>query len=590
MKIKDKISSDEGKGKYRHGFKILLRYFKRYQKIFIYLSALSIFSAVANSAIPYVSGRIIDSLIVRQVDFLFLIILWLGAKLIADVSSWIIGVKSEHLEVNIEADYITDGVSKILDFPLKFHKSRKMGEIFDRINRAANNLSNITARLGIDLAPEFLSIFFALIITFSLKPKLAIILLGAMIFYILVIFRATQKIGKLFVVMHRAYNKAYGDAYDAVSNVATIKQATAENYEKKKVYRNFRLLAAGFWKKIATLWQGLSFSQRIIVTLTQFSIFIYSFFLIRAGELTVGQLVMFNGYAAMLFGPIVVLARNWQTIQNGLISLIRAEKILNYPSEIYVPKNAIIFKKIKGEITFDKISFSYRKEGEKILDNVSFRVEPGETVAIVGESGVGKTTLIDLISLYYPPTSGKILIDGRDIEKLDLRFLRSQIAVVPQEIVLFNDTVKNNIRYGKFDATDEEIENAAVSAHAADFIERFPGKYKQMVGERGIKLSSGQKQRVAIARAILRNPRILILDEPTSALDARSEKFLQESFERLMAGRTTFIIAHRLSTIRKADKILVFDKGRLVESGRHEELIKNPESVYCQLYKLQLSK
>jgi ABC-type multidrug transport system fused ATPase/permease subunit len=586
--VNPKYKTSSEKVKYSQGLKILFNYLKPYRKTFIYLSALSVFSAFASSTIPYLSGRLIDSLIANQLGFLFLIILWLAVKLIADSTNWIIGVKGEHLEEDIEADYIVSGVSKILDFPLRFHKSRKMGEVFDRIGRAANNLSMITARLGVDLAPEFLSIFFAFAITFSLKPRLAAILLGAMLLYILVIFRAARKVGKLFILMHRAYNKAYGDAYDAVLNVATVKQATAENYEKKKVYRNFRLRAAGFWKRIATLWQSLSFSQRVIITLTQFSIFIYSYFLIRSGELTIGQLVMFNGYAAMLFGPIVILARNWQVVQNGLVSLIRAEKILNYPPEIYVPKGAVILPELKGNIIFNKVNFYYREGKEKILDDISFKVKAGETVAIVGESGVGKTTLVDLISFYYPPTSGAILIDGKNIKKLDLRFLRTQIAVVPQEIILFNDTIGNNIHYGKFDAADDEIKNAAVLAHAAEFIEKFPKKYKQIVGERGIKLSSGQKQRVAIARALLRNPRILILDEPTSALDARSEKAIQESLEKLMVGRTTFIIAHRLSTVRKADKILVFDKGRLVETGRHEELIQNPKSIYCQLYKLQL--
>ncbi|MDP1629186.1 MAG: ATP-binding cassette domain-containing protein, partial [bacterium] len=186
-------------------------------------------------------------------------------------------------------------------------------------------------------------------------------------------------------------------------------------------------------------------------------------------------------------------------------------------------------------------------------------------------------------------TAGRILIDGHDIRRLNLKSLRARIAVVPQEIILFNDTIKNNIRYGRFDADEKDIRAAAASAHAADFIEKFPRKYDQIVGERGIKLSSGQKQRVAIARAILRDPRILILDEPTSALDARSEKFIQESLDKLMVGRTTFIIAHRLSTVRKADKILVFDKGRLVEIGRHEELIKNLKGIYYQFYKLQFS-
>jgi ABC-type multidrug transport system fused ATPase/permease subunit len=437
------------------------------------------------------------------------------------------------------------------------------------------------------LAPQFLSVFFALGVTFFIKLELALVLLGAVFIYILVVLMSTRKVSRLFIVMHRAYNKAYGDAYDTALNVATVKQATAENYEKKKAYQNFRLRAARFWNQIASLWNGLSFVQRLIISLTQFSVFLYSFFLIRMGELTIGQLVMFNGYAAMLFGPFVILARNWQVVQNGLVSLMRADKIFDYPVEIYVPRNAVVLPKIRGEIAFDKVSFYYQRKKEKLLNDVSFRVEAGETVAVVGESGVGKTTLVDLISFYNAPSGGRILIDGRDIKKIDLRVLRSQIAVVPQEIVLFNDTIKNNIRYGKFDASDEEIKKAAALAHAADFIERFPLKYEQVVGERGIKLSSGQKQRVAIARAILRDPRILILDEPTSALDARSEKFIQESLEKLMNGRTTFIIAHRLSTVRQVDKILVFDKGRLAETGRHEELIKNPKGIYYQLYKLQ---
>ena len=206
----------------------------------------------------------------------------------------------------------------------------------------------------------------------------------------------------------------------------------------------------------------------------------------------------------------------------------------------------------------------------------------------MGESGVGKSTLVDLISYYYKPSSGKILIDGHNIKNLDLKFLRSQIAVVPQEIMLFNDTVKNNIKYGSFGASDEEILRAASLAHADEFINNFPKKYEQVVGERGIKLSMGQKQRVALARAFLRNPKILILDEPTSALDAKSEKFIQESLSELMKGRTTFIIAHRLSTVREVDKIFVLHEGEIKESGTHDELINKKSGFYRRLYELQM--
>ena len=241
---------------------------------------------------------------------------------------------------------------------------------------------------------------------------------------------------------------------------------------------------------------------------------------------------------------------------------------------------------LTGEILFENITFGYKRE-MPILMNISFNVSPGESVALVGESGVGKSTLVSLISRYYLPQKGKILIDTIDIRGVVLRSLREKIAVVPQEVLLFNDSIKNNIRYGRITATDDEIITAAKAANAHEFIEKFPKKYNQLVGERGIKLSTGQKQRVAIARAILRDPKILILDEATSALDSVSEKLVQEALKKLIAGRTTFIIAHRLSTIQHADKIIVLENGKIAEMGNHEELIKNPDGIYRNFWELQ---
>ena len=222
------------------------------------------------------------------------------------------------------------------------------------------------------------------------------------------------------------------------------------------------------------------------------------------------------------------------------------------------------------------------------MNGISFKTEPGEKIALVGESGVGKSTLIDLISGYWRPQSGNIFIDGHNLKNLDLKFLRSNVAIVPQDIILFNDTVKNNIKYGSFGASEEAVVEAAGFAHADEFISNFSKKYEQLVGERGVKLSMGQKQRIALARAFLRNPRILILDEPTSALDSKSEKYIQESLKELMENRTTFIIAHRLSTVRKADKIIVLEKGMIAESGSHEELMEIPGGIYRNLYELQV--
>jgi ABC-type multidrug transport system fused ATPase/permease subunit len=302
--------------------------------------------------------------------------------------------------------------------------------------------------------------------------------------------------------------------------------------------------------------------------------------------MTIGELLAFNSYAAMIFGPFVTIARQWQTIQNGIVNIQETEKILQIDPENYHPKDAVTLD-LQGNIEFKNVNFYYEKE-KPVLQDISFSVKAGQVIALVGESGVGKSTLIDLISAYNFPIDGTILIDGHEIQKINLKQLRSQIAVVPQEVVLFNDTIKINIKYGNFSATDDEMISASKKAHALDFIEKFPDRWEQVVGERGVKLSVGQKQRVAITRAILRNPKILILDEPTSALDAGSEKIITKSLEELMQGKTTFIIAHRLSTVRKADKILVFKDGRIIESGTHAELSVKQGGEYKRLYDLQI--
>lgn len=283
----------------------------------------------------------------------------------------------------------------------------------------------------------------------------------------------------------------------------------------------------------------------------------------------------------------MTLGHNWQIIQNGIIAIERAEKILAMPPERYRFGKKKNLSPLQGNIEFSKIVFSY-KRGDPVLKNVNFSVTAGEVVALVGESGAGKSTLVDLISGYYFPKSGNVLIDGHKTTDLDLEFLRKYIAVVPHEVVLFNDTIKMNIRHGNPSASDEEIYSAAKEAYANEFIEGFRKKYEQLVGERGVKLSVGQKQRIAIARAILRNPKILILDEPTSALDPKTERSITESLERLMKGRTTFIIAHRLSTVRKANRILVLDGGNIIEQGSHDELMKIPDGAYRHIYELHV--
>jgi ABC-type multidrug transport system fused ATPase/permease subunit len=431
-----------------------------------------------------------------------------------------------------------------------------------------------------------LSIVIALIITYFINWVLMLVLVAAIIIYAFILWQAVPQLSGLQKKMHRAYNRAYGDAYDALGNVREIKQAATEQQEQKKVHRNFLDRAAQFWVDMNTIFARLTFFQKMVVTLTQLSIFIISIFYVRSGALTPGGLVAFNAYAAMILGPFVILGQNWQVIQNGFVALVRSEKIINTPTEIYEPKGGVAVKKLRGDVAFENVWFSY-KGGNNILKGISFHVQPGEKVALVGVSGMGKTTIIDLVSGFYFPQKGRVSVDRTDIRKLNLTAYRSRIGVVPQEPALFNDTAEENIRYGNPGKSREEMITAAKEAHAHTFIEEFPKKYKQLVGWRGIKLSIGQKQRIALARAFLRSPDILVLDEPTSALDARSEQLIKESLRKLMEGRTTFIIAHRLSTVREADRILVLNNGVIAEQGKHEELMKLPNGIYRSLYELQ---
>lgn len=583
---------------YQKGAQTILRYLKMHRREVLILALLSLVSAVGNAVVPYLLGRLFDAVLGAGAPFMFagyalspfvaILGAWLFAMLVSDIAERFKNVRREMLSASLEADYTAFGFAKLLRFPLGFHKQRKMGEIVERIRRGSGWLEVIINRILIDLAPQFFSIALALVIVFMMNATLAALLLGAVILYAVILVRVAPRLSVFSRKMQSAYSRAYGDAHDTVANVSAVKQAGAEEYERRKLIRNFRGRAARFWVEYIRVGTNLNFIQRIIVTLTQLVLFAVSIYFIRHGSMTVGELIAFNGYAAMLFGPFVILGRNWDLIQNGLIAIERSEKILSHAEEPYNPDGAVIIPDMRGEVEFERVGFRYGKKQNTVLDAVSFRVEAGQSVALVGESGVGKTTLVDLISLYHRPTSGRILVDGHDITMIDLRLLRGAIAVVPQEILLFNDTVKNNIRYGRFGATDKDVADAARKAHADEFIERFPAGYNQVVGERGIKLSTGQKQRIAISRAILRNPRILILDEPTSALDAKTEQYIAESLRELMRGRTTFIIAHRLSTVRNADRILVLQQGRIVEEGSHAELMKKREGAYRKLYELQV--
>ena len=568
-------------------FKIIWEYLRKYKKKVWRLAILAVVASSLTAIIPYIYGRLVDLVSIQSTDITFIFALlgiWLLMDIVSNLLSRFVRLNGNFLSVDSANDLIYESSNHILSLPLKFHKENKIGAIFSKIERAAIYLRNIIGNVVFWILPEFLTIFFGIIILFFIEWKLAVGMIFLCLVFILVSLYKTISIIKNQKKLNEISEIATGNLYDAFLNIQTIKSCAIENFQKQRTKKDFYQKLGSVYKDFFRSWTSLVLWQNFFFSLGFVSIFGFALLLLRDGSITTGKLVMFFGYLFILKHPLMNLAWLWEEFRVGITTIKRVRELLKIQPENYNPKGKVL-KNIQGKVEFKNISFSYKKD-RQILNGINFIAQPGEKIAIVGGSGEGKTTLADLISLYFIPTKGKILIDGENIQELNLSFLRKIIAYVPQEIILFNDTVKNNIRYGKPNASKKEIVAATKAANADQFIETFPKKYEQIVGERGIKLSTGQKQRIAIARALIRDPKILILDEATSSLDVQSEKLVQEALEKLIKGRTTFIIAHRLSTVRNADKILVLEKGKIIEQGNHETLIKK-KGAYYKFYSLQ---
>lgn len=591
------ITPGEAQVSFKEGSRSIWRHVREYKGTIIMLGVLGLISAVANGFVPYVTGRFFDALIALSQGhadksvglpyWMLLLIAWAVTRIISDSVDWWTDRKSRWMDTSLQLGVQAEGFIHLLQLPLSFHTHEHIQAIFSRISSASWRITSIM-RTVITIAPQLLSIVIGITLAVSINTTLAAILAAGVIAYIIALSILLRGTAVTDFIAHKAWNESWNDAAAAVEQTSAVKQATAEAYEINRIRKTMRGGVVDLWYQNELNWNRVNFWQRITVFFTQLAVFVVSAYYVGASVITVGELVALNGYALMFFGPLVSLGYSWQVIQNGLTSVGIMDRIFNRAKETYHPKNAITEGDKTGFIQFDDVSFSYEKDQPSILSHLSFIANPGQVIAFVGESGVGKSSAISLISGYYFPTEGRVLVDGVDTRQWDLVSMRSRIAVVPQEVALFNDTIRSNIRYGAFKATDDDIERAARDAHIHDFVAKQSNGYDTLVGERGIKLSVGQKQRVAIARAMLRNPEFLILDEPTSALDIETEQYITASLEKLMRGRTTFIIAHRLSTVRKADKIFVIKDGTIAESGTHNELISMEGGIYRRLYDLHV--
>jgi subfamily B ATP-binding cassette protein MsbA len=374
---------------------------------------------------------------------------------------------------------------------------------------------------------------------------------------------------------------------ESIYGIGIIKAFAAE---KKEINKYQRENEKSFWISMKS--SRLSAIQSPILFMLQITMILLIFMIggiqIIKGNLTVGNFIAFVMGLGMLVNPVTLLGKISVKQQQAMAALERIFELLDVDPSVKEKEGAKVLDNIEGNVIFNNVSFQYDKRHGDILKDINLNVKSGEVIALVGSSGAGKTTFVNLLPRFYDIHKGEILIDGNNIQDVTFESLRSKIGIVTQETILFSGSIRDNIAYGKDDATQEDVEWAAKQANASSFIELFPSKYNTMIGERGVRLSGGQRQRLAIARAILSDPRILILDEATSALDTESGKLVQKALEFLMQGRTTFVIAHRLSTIINADRIIVLDGGQIAGIGKHDELLQN-NAIYQKLYRSQFA-
>ena len=568
----------------------LIAYARPYRGRFAAAIAAMIVYAAANAGIVAQIRPMIDRVLADAMEFRLFASIILGGYLVKGIGAYF----STYLMTDVGQRVVRDIRNQLfrhtLDQSAGFFSRRSTGQLISRITNDVNQIQQAVSETLGDLLREGLSLlgFGALLFWLDWHLALVAILLGPLAVHPLVRFgkrirsttrRSQEQLEHLTHVTAEAFAghrivKAFG---------AEAHEGHRFNEAAHQVYRtNLRVTRTlAILPSLMELLGGAAVVMLIWYGREQITA--------NPPQLTVGEFTTFVVAAFMMYTPVKKLSRVNASLQQAMAASERIFQVLDTHSEVRERADATPMRSLRHAIEFQNVAFAYDDRPNKfILRDVSFSVEAGEMIALVGLSGAGKTTLVNLLPRFYDVTGGAIRIDGVDIRDVTLKSLRSQIGIVTQETVLFDETIANNIAYGSPGVSIEDIEAAALAAHAHEFIAALPKKYETRIGERGQMLSGGQRQRLAIARALLKNSPILILDEATSSLDAQSELLVQEALQNLMRNRTSFVIAHRLSTVRRADKIIVLEKGRIVEIGRHDELLANPGGTYAKLYSLQI--
>lgn len=563
-----------------------LKYIKPYWKRGLAAGICTIIAAGGTAYLPFVIKDMVDQVLSEKNTtmlnwiVLSIIVVFVIRGIAYYGQSYLMNYVGQRVIIDIRKAVF----EKLQRLSMSFYDKHKTGTIMSYVTNDVSALQSAMVDNVVEMITETVILVASIVMMIYLDWKLFLVTFAT--FPVVLFF--IDSFGKRIRKSGSRIQEAAADITSVLQEVASsprvIKSFVREGYEvdrfDKENMNNFRANMK-YAQLSSTLTPTIEFVAAVGVSI----ILWYGGNSVINGSITAGSLVAFLTYAVNISNPIKRLSRVIGNIQKALAAAQRVFDVLDLPEDIKNAPDAKALPKVKGDVRFNDVSFAYN-ENEEVLSHVSFEVKPGEMVAFVGPSGAGKSTVASLLPRFYDAINGSITIDGQDIRKVTLDSLREQVGIVPQETVLFNGSVYDNILYGRLDATREEVEAAAKAANAHDFIMQLPDGYETMLGDRGMNISGGQRQRISIARAILKNPQILILDEATSALDTESERVVQEALDRLMVGRTSFVIAHRLSTIKNADKIMVLEKGQLIEQGNHDELMAM-DGLYAHLYKIQ---
>jgi ATP-binding cassette subfamily B protein len=539
---------------------------------------------------PYVLKLLIDALYdfsnINLNFLLWLILLYLGTDQIRSVMQYFNDRFILRLLVKLEYYLGIKAQAKLLELSLSYHEQENTGSKIVKIERGIDRISTLINNISWEVGPTLVQFVFTLVALFWANWLIGLSFLFFAPLFIFVTYWANARMHPVRKEIYRSYEKASGKMAQSIININAVQSFVQE----KRELSDFDQIKSYIRDNENKQWSWMikiGLGRNLIVDIGRATVLFLGVYLTYIGNISVGTLIFTFTLSEKAYASLYRLSRFYDRMEEGREGVSRLLKLLGAKTEIIEKEGAIELKKLEGNIEFKNTAFVYRQSPLRALDDISFKITAGSTVALVGPSGGGKTTVVKMLYRHYDPISGEVLVDGHNLKDLKINSYRQFLAIVPQEVEIFDVSVRDNIAYANINASQKEIEAAAKIANAEEFILKLDKKYDTMVGERGVKLSGGQRQRLGIARAILANPKILIFDEATSNLDSQSERLIQEALAKLSKNRTVIIIAHRLSTIRRADKIIVLEKGKIVEEGSHLQLANVSGGLYAKLLKLQ---